>query len=259
MDAQYTGNQIAQLRKSLNLTQRELAEQLHVTDKAVSKWERGVNFPDLGLLEPLAAALGTTPAVLLGLEQADQTETLSALAEISREQLEEAKGDLRIFSWGCVAVALLLILVYHLTQKRAVEVYYLLHGMIFLLAHVGYWYLFKYGEMKKWEPAELGTFYGALLPILIWQGYMFLTGHSLTQWLVWVLVGISCVFAQVHFLQVMRPRFMQALPLLLSLGYAAWQLYLGGLEMAELIPAGCCLTVLAAWRWRKSRNRKIVQ
>ena len=48
MDAQYTGEQISRLRKQKNLTQRQLAEQLHVTDKAVSKWERGVNFPDLG-------------------------------------------------------------------------------------------------------------------------------------------------------------------------------------------------------------------
>ena len=108
MDAQYTGNQISVLRKALGLTQRELAEKLHVTDKAVSKWERGVNFPDLGLLEALAETLGTTPANLLGLEQADQSETFSILAEISREQLEEAKADLRRFSWGTIVLALLL-------------------------------------------------------------------------------------------------------------------------------------------------------
>ena len=259
MDAQYTGNQIAQLRKKRNLTQRELAEKLHVTDKAVSKWERGVNFPDLGLLEPLAAALGTTPAVLLGLEQADQSETLSALAEISREQLEEAKGDLRIFSWGSVAVAVLMIFIYQLAQKDAVEFHYLFRAVIFTLAHIGYWYLFKYGEMKKWEPAELGTFYGAALPILIWLVYMFLTGNSLAQWLVWGLVGISCVFSQVHFLQVMRPRFMQALPLILAVGYALWQLFLGAFQLAELIPAGCCLAVLTAWRWRRGRKGKVVR
>lgn len=47
MDASYTGNKIFELRKKSRLTQKELAEMLHVTDKAVSKWERGMNFPDL--------------------------------------------------------------------------------------------------------------------------------------------------------------------------------------------------------------------
>lgn len=241
MDAQYTGNQISQLRKQLSLTQRELAEKLHVTDKAVSKWERGINFPDLGLMESLAEALETTPAVLLGLENADQRETLNALTEISQEQLEEARSDLRIFSWGSIAVALLLGLAYHLTQKRAVEVYYLLHGMITVLGIVGFGYLFKYEQIKKWEPKELGTFFAAVLPILIWFGYMFFTGDSLPQWMVWALVGISCVFAQIHFIQVMRPRLIQALPLILSILYGLYRL-----NTAEWIPTACCLTVLAA-------------
>lgn len=37
------GQFIAELRKEKQMTQRELAEQLHITDKAVSKWERGVS------------------------------------------------------------------------------------------------------------------------------------------------------------------------------------------------------------------------
>ena len=40
------------------MTQKELAAALHVSDRAVSKWERGAGFPDISLLEPLADALG---------------------------------------------------------------------------------------------------------------------------------------------------------------------------------------------------------
>ena len=60
MDASYTGNQISTLRRQKGMTQKELAEILHVTDKAVSKRERGKNFPDLILLQPLAEVLGVS-------------------------------------------------------------------------------------------------------------------------------------------------------------------------------------------------------
>ena len=53
MDILYTGKKIAELRKEKGLTQKEFAEILHVTDKAVSKWERGLNFPELFTLEKL--------------------------------------------------------------------------------------------------------------------------------------------------------------------------------------------------------------
>lgn len=53
MDNQKLGIFITELRKEKGLTQAQLAQKLNVTDKAVSKWERGVGFPDIKLLEPL--------------------------------------------------------------------------------------------------------------------------------------------------------------------------------------------------------------
>jgi len=63
------GNFIAQARKARGLTQRELADRLGVTDKAVSKWERGLSCPDVTLLAPLAALLGVTADELLAGER----------------------------------------------------------------------------------------------------------------------------------------------------------------------------------------------
>lgn len=57
MDAGKTGKFIAKKRKSMNMTQNELAKKLHITDKAVSKWERGLSFPDIAILIPLAEIL----------------------------------------------------------------------------------------------------------------------------------------------------------------------------------------------------------
>lgn len=65
MDAQKTGALIGKARREKGLTQKELAQALHVSPQAVSKWERGLNFPDLALLETLSSQLGLTVSELL--------------------------------------------------------------------------------------------------------------------------------------------------------------------------------------------------
>lgn len=57
MDAEKIGKFISERRKAINLTQNELANKLHITDKAVSKWERGISLPDISVLIPLAEIL----------------------------------------------------------------------------------------------------------------------------------------------------------------------------------------------------------
>ena len=65
MDAKATGGLIARRRKEQNWSQGDLAERLHVTDKAISKWETGRGLPSVDLLEPLAEALDLTVSELL--------------------------------------------------------------------------------------------------------------------------------------------------------------------------------------------------
>lgn len=60
MDQQKTGKLIAEQRHALGLTQKQLAEKLSISDRTVSKWERGAGFPDISLIEPLADALNLT-------------------------------------------------------------------------------------------------------------------------------------------------------------------------------------------------------
>lgn len=56
---------LSRLRKERGMTQKELAEKLFVSDKAVSKWERGLSLPDIALLQPLAEILGVSTTELL--------------------------------------------------------------------------------------------------------------------------------------------------------------------------------------------------
>ena len=55
LDREQFGAFVAENRKRQGLTQQQLAQRLHITDKAVSKWERGLSYPDVTLLQPLAA------------------------------------------------------------------------------------------------------------------------------------------------------------------------------------------------------------
>lgn len=65
MDNYVTGAVIKRLRENKKMTQEELAQKIFVTSKAVSKWETGKGFPDVGLLEALGKALGVSVIELL--------------------------------------------------------------------------------------------------------------------------------------------------------------------------------------------------
>ena len=85
MDNTKTGQLIKELRKGKGMTQKELAEMLHITDRAVSKWERGLCAPDIALLEPLAGILGCSVLDLIAGERGTQ-------AERSEETKKEQKA-----------------------------------------------------------------------------------------------------------------------------------------------------------------------
>lgn len=69
MASYISGASIRALRERAGMTQRHLADQLGITDKAVSKWETDRGLPDITLVEPLACALGVSVAELLSGEQ----------------------------------------------------------------------------------------------------------------------------------------------------------------------------------------------
>ena len=69
MNTYVTGMTIKHLREMRNLTQAELAEQIGVSSKTVSKWETAKGLPDISLLQPLAQALGISVIELMNGEQ----------------------------------------------------------------------------------------------------------------------------------------------------------------------------------------------
>jgi len=110
MDNVQFGSFIAQLRKEQNMTQKELADKLNVTDKAVSKWETGKGFPDVKLLEPLAQALGISLVELIQCRRQEAKELTVEEAEqvvsqaIGQSERMTARRYLRLLKWLLIAV-----------------------------------------------------------------------------------------------------------------------------------------------------------
>ena len=69
MDNEKFGNFIKELRKEKNLTQKQLADKINITDKAISKWERGLSFPDITMLNILSKELNVSVEELLNGEK----------------------------------------------------------------------------------------------------------------------------------------------------------------------------------------------
>lgn len=109
------GSFVAGLRKEQGMTQKDLAEKLCVSNKAVSKWETGVSLPDVGLLVPLAETLEVTVTELLTGERqlqpmpAEQVEDLVKKAIVYGEETPRRnREELRRNAWVyflCLAVA----------------------------------------------------------------------------------------------------------------------------------------------------------
>src|SRR5699024_7813404 len=104
MDAKATGGLIARRRKELNWSQGDLAERLHVTDKAISKWETGRGLPSLDLLEPLAEALGLTVSELLSGRELTPEELPKAAEAQMMETMQEKARILKGFAAAVVMI-----------------------------------------------------------------------------------------------------------------------------------------------------------
>lgn len=105
MDAKILGNYIVARRKELGMTQANLAEKIHVTDKAVSRWERGIGLPDIDNLEALAKALDVSLVLLMQGKACEENhisireaeELVTNTIKMSKETSKVQKGF-----WGSV-------------------------------------------------------------------------------------------------------------------------------------------------------------
>lgn len=214
MEAKKFGQFIAGIRKEKKMTQAELAGKIHVTDKAISRWERGLGFPDIQTLEPLAQALGISVLELMRSErqetekqdqqpeefrytQGEVAEMLQNAGDISRQQKKQDR-DANVIA-GIVLAAITIIV---WMTKLASFGGALVVGGIAATVFVSLWYFFQNiddAESRKIYGVAAILSVGFLLALMqyVWGEQLgeLLPGGIDTQqeifWTVWYLFVIA--------------------------------------------------------------------
>ena len=175
VEAKEFGRFIAGMRKEKKMTQAELAEKIHVTDKAVSRWERGLGFPDIQTIEPLAQALGISVLELMRSErqekakeeaapeiqytQKEVAEMLQNAGDISRQQKKQDRNANVIAGFLVIGVA---------AAAWAAKIVNVGGGLILgglvAAAFVSLWYFFQ-----NLDDEESRKIYGAASILSIWH------------------------------------------------------------------------------------------
>ena len=140
MDQIKIGRFLAACRKEKDLTQRQLAELLHVSDKTVSKWETGKGLPEAQLMLPLCEALGISVNELLSGERLTETEYQRKAEENMVNLIEGQKGRQGVGSGVKTGIgfgaALAMVLSYHTYTSVWLAILHGLLGWVYVVYHM---------------------------------------------------------------------------------------------------------------------------
>lgn len=188
MDAQKMGAFIAQCRKEKQMTQEQLAQRLQVTDKAVSRWETGVGFPDITTIEPLAQALGVEVLELMHAQRlkkpdnsnSETEQAVHDILQLAQEQRRQERKKIALLLAG-VLTALLLLLVLDVLDWQWEAILFTGLGVILpLFCAGGVPVLLLYGAYRKARGKSVRFCFAAALGfcllLLLFVGGLFLIG-----------------------------------------------------------------------------------
>ena len=143
MDQVKIGQFIGICRREKNLTQRQLADLVGVSDKAVSKWETGRGLPEASSMAPLCEALGINVNELLRGERIPGEE-YQEKAEETMVKLAEMKEDIKKVNWKMDSMkkgigfgaALAMVVSYQTYSSIALAIVHGILGWIYVIYHV---------------------------------------------------------------------------------------------------------------------------
>lgn len=156
MDQVKVGKYISQKRKELGLTQKELAEIIEVTDKSVSKWERGNGLPDVTRLKPLCDALKVSLNELIAGEDISESVLSQKMEEnimsLVKENESQRRNGKSLYFVGAIIAALAVCMLGASLQGssiRAVKWYFDIPSLLFLALFIGIGVMLGKDKSKK--------------------------------------------------------------------------------------------------------------
>lgn len=157
-------------RKELGLTQAQLAEQIHVTDKAVSRWERGVGLPDINLLEPLAEALEVSVLELIRAEKVQEnvlpvtdaenlvSETIALASEQTENLLKEQQRKPIAYYISTVLTCVGICLLFWAAGKESPSAVVCLIGFLLAWSSPIYLYVLSTNYYIFWKSDKMSNY-----------------------------------------------------------------------------------------------------
>ncbi len=199
------GKYILQKRKEAGLSQRELAQRLFVSESAVSKWERGLSYPDITLVSSLCSVLNIS-----------EHELMTASDDLHQREIEEqARRYLRIMktyswlTWLCYAVALIPLFLWGLITGNGLSSFWITLAaltMVFSVINVPV-------LVKDHRPRTcFWCFYGSTILLLVICRLVHVDADY-QHWLVMSVLGVSLAALGI-FLPMLLPTYEPVHPIL---------------------------------------------
>lgn len=182
MNAKDMGMFICKLRKENNMTQMELAQQLHVTDKAVSRWERGIGYPDIQLLPALSESLHVSVAELISCKKSlnySNEEVTNIIHNLDVYKMESFRQDRKADKISLVCMIFVAACVY--ISGHGSIIGSLCFGAIFAMAVIGLYYLYYDNSTKR-----IYAFF-SLLGLLLFIQFLIFMGMDY-RWISYILM-----------------------------------------------------------------------
>ena len=182
MNAKDMGMFICKLRKENNMTQMELAQQLHVTDKAVSRWERGIGYPDIQLLPALSESLHVSVAELISCKKSlnySNEEVTNIIHNLDVYKMESFRQDRKANKISLVCMIFVAACVY--ISGHGSIIGSLCIGAIFAMAVIGLYYLYYDNSTKR-----IYAFF-SLLGLLLFIQFLIFMGMDY-RWISYILM-----------------------------------------------------------------------
>ncbi|WP_337533046.1 helix-turn-helix transcriptional regulator [Holdemanella sp.] len=182
MNAKDMGMFICKLRKENNMTQMELAQQLHVTDKAVSRWERGIGYPDIQLLPALSESLHISVAELISCKKSlnySNEEVTNIIHNLDVYKMESFRQDRKADKISLVCMIFVAACVY--ISGHGSIIGSLCIGTIFAMAVIGLYYLYYDNSTKR-----IYAFF-SLLGLLLFIQFLIFMGMDY-RWISYILM-----------------------------------------------------------------------